>query len=136
VAGLFILGAIIAGGAFAASRTGVDLRSLLDVRSVAALTGDFASPEASTPAPVTREATLVLPRRGEMILANARALMASGHFHDALTALESVRATDPQRADADRLRADIQRQLIGLATLPAVPEPAPSTREKGDRRLP
>jgi hypothetical protein len=136
IAGLFILAAIIAGGAFAASRTGVDLRSFLDVRSVVALTGDFASPEESTPAPAAREATLVLPRRGEMILANARALMASGHFHDALTALESVRATDPQRSDADRLRADIQRQLIALATLPAVPEPPAPAREKEDRRLP
>jgi hypothetical protein len=136
VTGVFILAAMIAGGAFAASRTGVDLRSFLDVRSVVALTGDFASPEASTPAPVAREATLVLPGRGEMILANARALMASGHFHEALTVLETVRPTDPQRSAADRLRADIQRQLIALATLPGVPEPAAPAREKGNRRLP
>jgi tetratricopeptide (TPR) repeat protein len=136
IAGLFIVAAIIGGGAFASSRTGVDLRSLLNVRSVVALTGDFASPEASMPAPVAREATLVLPRRGEMIMAKARALMASGHFHEALTALDTMRATDPQRADADRLRADIQRQLIALATLPAVPEPAAPAHGKGDRRLP
>ena len=136
IAGLFILAAMIGGGAFAASRNGVDLRSLLDVRSVVALTGDFASTEASTPAPVAREATLVLPSRGEAVLTNARALMASGHFHEALTALETVRATDPQRADADRLRADIQRQLIALATLPAVPEPAAPAHGKGDRHLP
>jgi tetratricopeptide (TPR) repeat protein len=136
IAGGCILVAMIGGGAFAASRKGVDLRSFLDVRSVVALTGDFASPEASMPPPVAREATLVLPRRGEMILANARALMARGHFHEALTALETVRATDPQRADADRLRADIQRQLIALATLPAVPEPAAPAQGKGDRRLP
>jgi tetratricopeptide (TPR) repeat protein len=136
IAGVFILAAIIGGGAFAASRPAVDLRSLLDVRSVAVLTGDLASPEASAPAPVTREAMLVLPRRGEMILANARALVASGHFHEALTALETVRATDPQRPDADRLRADIQRQLIALATLPAVPEPVAPAHGKGDRRLP
>jgi len=30
--------------------------------------------------------------------------------------LELVRPTDPQRADAERLRGDIQRQLITLAT--------------------
>lgn len=136
VAGACILAAMIGGGAVAASRTGVDLRSFLDLRSVVKLTGDFASPEASTPAPVAREATLVLPRRGEMILANARALVASGHFHEAMTALETVRATDPQRADADRLRADIQRQLIALATLPAAPEPAAPAHGKGDGRLP
>jgi tetratricopeptide (TPR) repeat protein len=135
IAGGCVLAAIIGGAAFAASRTGVDLRSFFDVRSVVALTDDFSS-EASTPAPVAREATLVLPRRGEMILSNARALMATGHFHEALTALETVRATDPQRAEADRLRADIQRQLIALATLPAVPSPAPPARGKADRNLP
>jgi hypothetical protein len=68
-----------------------------------------------------------------MILTNARALMAGGHFREALTALETVRPTDPQRGDADRLRAEIQQQLIALATLPSVPAPA-APRE--NRRVP
>jgi hypothetical protein len=101
-----------------------------------ALTGNFASPQASASAPVAREVTLSMPRRGEMTLARARALMAGGHFREALTALESVRATDPQRADADELRTEIQRQLIALSTLPAVPVPSAPAREKGDRRVP
>jgi hypothetical protein len=50
-----------------------------------------------------------------------------------LIALDSVRPTDPQKADADRLRADIQRQLLALTGLPGS---APADREKGDGRLP
>ena len=43
--------------------------------------------------------------------------------------LDGIRATDPQKAEADRLRADLQRQLLGLATFP----PTPSTYD--DRTL-
>jgi hypothetical protein len=130
--GVVALSALLAAGAFAASRSGVDLRSVFGIRSVLALTGEFASPETPVPTAVAREVTLVLPRRGEMILINARALIASGHFREALTALDTVRPTDPQRGDADRLRAEIQRQLIALATLPAVPAAAP----REDRHIP
>ncbi len=63
----------------------------------------------------------------------ARALAASGHLHDALTLLESIRQTDPQKADADSLRGEIQRQLLALTSLPPV---APPDAEKADRRLP
>jgi len=132
VLGVVALSALLTAGALAASRSGVDLRSVFGIRSVLALTGEFASPETPAPAAVAREVTLVLPRRGEMILTNARALMASGHFREALTALDMVRPTDPQRGDADRLRAEIQQQLIALATLPAVPAPAP----REDRHIP
>jgi len=134
VLGVFLLAALLAGATFAASRSGVDLRSVLGVRSVLALTGEFGSPESSTPPPVVREVTLVLPRRGEMIVTSARALMAAGHFREALTALETVRATDPQRGDADRLRADIQRQLIALATMP--PVPAAPAAPRGNHHVP
>jgi tetratricopeptide (TPR) repeat protein len=61
------------------------------------------------------EPGLPIPLRGETALAQARALAAGGHLRDALRALDLVRLTDPQRPDADRLRADLQRQLIGLA---------------------
>jgi len=57
---------------------------------------------------------LALPRRGETALARARALETSGHLRDALAALDDVRLADPERADADRLRADLQRQLMTL----------------------
>lgn len=75
------------------------------------------------PAPVAvaaAERTLPLPRRGEAALARARTLASGGRLRDALGALNRVRATDPEKGEADRLRGEIQQQLIGLAT------PAPS----------
>jgi tetratricopeptide (TPR) repeat protein len=64
--------------------------------------------------PLVREAVLAIPTRGEMALARARRLASAGELHGALAALELVRATDPQRADADELRSEIQRQLLRL----------------------
>jgi hypothetical protein len=46
-------------------------------------------------------------------------------------ALDAVRPTDPQQADADRLRADIQRQLLALTPMPSGDAP---DRETGERR--
>jgi hypothetical protein len=94
----------------------IDWRSFLALAQSAAR-GD--APVARNAAPVTRDAPLPLPRRGEDALARARSLASTGHLRDALSALEMVRPTDNQRADADRLRADIQRQLLALTTLPA-----------------
>ena len=71
------------------------------------------------PPPVSRDAVPPLPRRGETALLRARALTATGHLRDALVKLDEVRATDPEQADADRLRADIQRQLLALTTTPS-----------------
>lgn len=75
-----------------------------------------ATPEVPTApfAPVAHEAVLAVPTRGEMALARARRLAAGGSLHDALSALELVRATDPQRQDADQLRSEIQHQLLRL----------------------
>ena len=61
------------------------------------------------------DAALPVPRRGEMALARARAFAAGGRLRDALTSLDLVRPTDPQKGDADRLRADIQRQIMALS---------------------
>ena len=76
------------------------------------------SPEAGQPAastaPAAAEHTLPVPRRGETALVRARALAATGHLHDALSALDRVRPTDPQRAEADRLRGEIQQQLLAV----------------------
>jgi hypothetical protein len=87
---------------------------------------------AITVPPVVREPALALPRRGEISLARAQSLAAGGHLHDALLELDSVRPTDPQKADADRLRAEIQHQLLALTDLPDTP----ADREKGDRPIP
>jgi hypothetical protein len=57
-----------------------------------------------------------VPRRGELALARARAFAAGGHLRDALAALDLVQQADAQKPDADRLRADIQRQLMALAS--------------------
>jgi len=47
-----------------------------------------------------------------MVLASARSLVSQGDLRTALSMLEHVRLTDQQRAEADRLRADVQRQLL------------------------
>jgi hypothetical protein len=51
-----------------------------------------------------------------MALDRARALVADGHLHEALTALDMIRSTDPQKPEADRVRSDIQHQLLKRAT--------------------
>jgi len=121
---LVVAGVLALGGYAATSISGAVWQSWLPLQTV---------PQANAAAPVVREQSLALPRRGEMALARARTLAAGGHLSDALAALDLVRPTDAQRADADRLRADIQRQLLAL--VPA-PRPAPTDREKGDRRVP
>ena len=65
---------------------------------------------------MARTASPPLPREGELALVRARALVAQGHLREALLVLELVRPTDAERADADRLRGDIQRQLIAVAS--------------------
>jgi hypothetical protein len=96
---------LVALGAYAAVASNGDWRMLVGLPSIRS---------AATIAPVTRDVVLVLPRRGEMALTRARSLAAGGALHDALSALDAVRATDPQRPDADRLRADLQRELLRL----------------------
>ncbi len=82
---------------------------------------------AAPPLPVAAtaaDAPLGVPVRAETALARAESLAATGHLHDALAALDLVRPTDSQKPDADRLRADIQRQLITLAAT-SLADPAP-----------
>jgi hypothetical protein len=79
-----------------------------------ALVGASAPSIAAPLVPVAREVVLAVPTRGEMALARARQLAAGGALHDALTALDVVRTTDPQRSDAEQLRSEIQRQLLQL----------------------
>lgn len=98
------------------------------------------------PAPPAPAATALLdpppplPLRGEMALARARAFAATGRLRDALTSLELVRPTDPQKEEADRLRADLQRQIMTLSAIPSAatqpalpssssPEGGPPTRQ-------
>jgi len=73
---------------------------------------------------------LAVPRRGETAMTRARTLAAGGHLRDALSVLDLIRPTDAQKEDADRLRADIQRQLLALT---ATPMPASEPRENSGR---
>jgi hypothetical protein len=60
---------------------------------------------------------LPVVRGAEMRIAQARELYSRGLSHDALRVLGEVDIADPLRADADRLTADIQRGLLGVAPL-------------------
>jgi tetratricopeptide (TPR) repeat protein len=104
---------IVAAGAFAAGAFRVDLQPLLDRPNPSGVAAVRPSIDEGLP----------LPRRGEIALTRARALVQSGRLREALAALDVVKPTDPQKIEADRLRADIQKQLIGLSTSTATPEP-------------
>ena len=78
-------------------------------------------PALSNVSVVTRDLALPIPRRAEAALVRARALVSSGKLRDALLLLDTVRPTDPERSEADRLRTEIQRQLIAIGPLPASP---------------
>ena len=69
--------------------------------------------DGGTPMPVVQE-PLIVPRSSERALDRARSLFASGRLYDALRAVDQVRATDPLRGDADRLKAEIQHQLLAF----------------------
>ncbi len=84
----------------------LDWRSLLFLRD---------GPAVEQAPPPVREGVLPLPRRAEKALVRAQSLVAAGRLHDALSALDAIRPTDPERADADALRSSIQHQLLALS---------------------
>ena len=74
--------------------------------------------QVAAPAPSTQPASdepLPVVRASETGLARARTLHADGRLRDALRALDRIGIADPFRAEADRLRADIQRDLFAAA---------------------
>jgi tetratricopeptide (TPR) repeat protein len=141
---LIVAGALAAGGYAVQSRRDLARRSWRALQMLKSLQPQDV-PQPNAGAPVVPEQSLALPRRGEMALARAQSLAATGHLSDALAVLDQVRPTDPQKVHADRLRADIQRQLLAL--IPAEPPAGAGSpgslggdlapdREKGDRRVP
>ena len=68
---------------------------------------------------------LPIVRTADILLDHARQLYAGGRLHDALRLLDRIGIADPVRADADRLRADIQRDLLAAASAgtPATTDP-------------
>jgi hypothetical protein len=88
-------------------------------------------PPTTAGATVVSEPGLPLPTRGEVALTRARTLVTAGHLRDALAILDHVRPTDPQKADADGLRAEIQRQLLAPSS-----DATGLERAKEERRTP
>jgi len=71
---------------------------------------------------------VLAPRPAEVALARARDLFRSGHLKPALAVLDSVSVADPLAPEALRLRADLQRMLLGpLDVAGAEPGQAPAT---------
>jgi hypothetical protein len=71
---------------------------------------------------------VLAPRPAEVALARARDLFRSGHLKPALAVLDSVSVADPLAPEALRLRADLQRMLLGPLDVAGVePGQAPAT---------
>jgi hypothetical protein len=64
-------------------------------------------------------APLPIPAPTEAYLSRAQAMFASGKLRDALRSLDRVPVGDVLRSDAERLRADIQRELLAVANAEA-----------------
>lgn len=81
-----------------------------------------------TPAP------LPIPSPTETYLAQGRSLFAGGKLRDALRALDRVPLGDSLRPDADRLRGQIQNELLALAAAEASSSAAAVPPSIGPRR--
>jgi hypothetical protein len=89
---------------------------------------DLATPVGSSGVARTVEpapAALPMPAPTDVYLTRAQRFFESGRLYDALAALERVPLGDARRSDADRLRAQIQRELLNLASFEAQPAAAP-----------
>jgi tetratricopeptide (TPR) repeat protein len=71
--------------------------------------------ERAVPAIAPAAEALPLPTASERYLSRSRSLFESGRLRDALRELDRVPIGDSGRAQADRLRADIQRELLAVA---------------------
>jgi hypothetical protein len=75
------------------------------------LSGGSIATEAAD-APVQVGEPVIVPNASDATLARARLFFTTGHVRDALQLLESIGVADPNRAEADRLQAEIQRTLL------------------------
>ncbi len=89
-----------------------DVSGWLPVRDARQSAPVFALPSAET---------LPLPSATELSLARSRTLFKTGRLRDALRELDRVPIGDRRREDADRLRAEIQMQLLAAATVDSRP---------------
>ena len=90
-----------------------------------------AAPVAERPfAATVTPSPLPVPLPAESLLREARALFASGKLRDALRAVDRVPVGDSLRPEADRLRGDIQRELLAVASAQGA-SPAPLANPPG-----
>jgi hypothetical protein len=61
---------------------------------------------------VAPDFTLPVPVASDLLVERATYLFGRGHLHEALELLDTIGVGDARRADADRLRAEIQRVLL------------------------
>jgi hypothetical protein len=73
----------------------------------------------TTPAPLPQ------PAANEVFLARGRSLAASGRVRDALNEIDRIPIGDPLRAEADRLRAEVQQQFLAIAAAEQTAAPRP-----------
>jgi hypothetical protein len=66
-----------------------------------------------------RPEPLPVVRTSDMLLARARALYAQGKVRETLPLLDRIPRTDPARADADRLLAQVQREVLATVATAA-----------------
>ena len=87
------------------------------------------TPSAGRPAPVAalNAEPLPVPLASDVALARARLAFSNGHARDALRLLASISLADPNRTEADRLLADVQRILLA-STDPATAEALSTVR--------
>ncbi|MGE0449118.1 MAG: hypothetical protein AB7Q29_05975 [Vicinamibacterales bacterium] len=104
---------IVAAGLFAAGATSPEWSALVE-RSMSRQPDPHAAAAA-----IRLDELPAVPRRAAAALDRARALVRSGRLHDAIPLLESVPVAAPERSEADRLRGDIQRQLMALESAAA-----------------
>jgi Flp pilus assembly protein TadB len=98
-----VAGAVVIAGVTIVMLGGATVLSwLIDVPAPARTT------QAEEPLPIVRTADRLLDR--------ARGLYLGGHLHDALRLLDRIDTADPVRAEADRLRTDVQRDLLAAAS--------------------
>jgi tetratricopeptide (TPR) repeat protein len=84
---------------------------------------------AAQPAAQVAPEPLPMVRTADTVLDRARELYAGGHLHDALRTLDRIGIADPLRDDADRLRADIQRELLAAASTTPLTDTGQGTRQ-------
>jgi hypothetical protein len=68
-----------------------------------------------------RPVELPVPAATETFLTQARTMFTNGKLRDALRLLDRVPVGDSLRADADRMRGDIQRELLAVASAETAP---------------